>query len=136
MPRASAVVTAAELSVLNFLWENGPSVVRVISSTLYQENTPAYHATVNSLLDQLEKKGYVTRDRSGYAHQFEAAVKRDELIGTELQQIADSHFGGALAPRAQDQPQSLVRSDTRVHSTNRGASQTLIHLVGRLDRRL
>ncbi len=34
-------------------------------------------------------------------HQFEvqAAVKRsDELIGTELQQIADSHFGGALAP--------------------------------------
>ena len=98
MPRASAVVTAAELSVLNFLWENGPSVVRVISSTLYQENTPAYHATVNSLLDQLEKKGYVTRDRSGYAHQFEAAVERDELIGTELQQIADSHFGGALAP--------------------------------------
>ena len=98
MPRASAVVTAAELSVLNFLWENGPSVVRVISSTLYQENTPAYHATVNSLLDQLEKKGYVSRDRSGYAHQFEAAVKRDELIGTELQQIADSHFGGALAP--------------------------------------
>jgi predicted transcriptional regulator len=98
MARPSAIVTDAELSVLNHLWENGSSVVREIASALYSQNTPSYHATVNSLLDQLEQKGYVTRDRSGFAHSFTATIDRPTLVGTQLQQIADSHFDGALSP--------------------------------------
>ena len=98
MARPSAIVTDAELSVLNHLWEHGPSVVREIASALYSLNTPAYHATVNSLLDQLEQKGYVARDRSGFAHSFTAAIDRPTLVGTQLQQIADSYFEGALTP--------------------------------------
>ena len=98
MARPSAIVTDAELSVLNHLWEHGPSVVREIASALYSQNTPAYHSTVNSLLDQLEQKGYVARDRSGFAHSFAAAIDRPALVGTQLQQIADSYFDGALAP--------------------------------------
>ena len=53
---------------------------------------------MNSLLDQLEQKGYVARDRSGFAHSFTATIDRAALVGTQLQQIADSHFDGALAP--------------------------------------
>ena len=98
MARPSAIVTDAELSVLNHLWEHGPSVVREIASALYSQNTPAYHATVNSLLDQLEKKGYVARDRSGFAQRFTATMDRPTLVGTQLQQIADSYFDGALTP--------------------------------------
>jgi predicted transcriptional regulator len=98
MARPSALVTEAELSVLNHLWEHGPSVVREIASALYSDNTPAYHATVNSLLDQLEKKGYVARDRSNFAHSFTAKIDRSELVGSQLQQIADRHFDGMLTP--------------------------------------
>ena len=98
MARPSAIVTDAELSVLNHLWEHGPSVVREIASALYSQNTPAYHATVNSLLDQLEQKGYVARDRSGFAHSFTAIIDRRTLVGTQLEQIADSYFDGALTP--------------------------------------
>ena len=98
MGRPGAIVTEAELSVLEHLWEHGSSVVREISAALYAENTPAYHATVNSLLDQLEKKGFVSRDRSSFAHRFTATIDRSELVGSQLQEIADSHFGGALAP--------------------------------------
>ena len=98
MARPSAIVTEAELSVLNHLWEQGPSVVREIAYALYSENTPAYHATVNSLLDQLEKKGYVARDRSGFAHSFTATIDRSTLVGSQIQQIADSYFDGALTP--------------------------------------
>lgn len=98
MARPGAIVTEAELSVLDHLWEHGPSVVREISSSLYDQNTPAYHATVNSLLDQLEKKGFVERDRTGFAHRYTATVERSKLVGSQLQEIADSHFGGALAP--------------------------------------
>ena len=98
MARPSAIVTDAELSVLNFLWENGASVVREIAFAIYAENTPAFHATVNSLLDQLEQKGYVARDRSGFAHSFTVTIERGDLVGTQLQQIADSYFDGALTP--------------------------------------
>ena len=98
MARPSAIVTNAELSVLNHLWEHGPSVVREIASALYSENIPAYHATVNTLLDQLEQKGYVARDRSGFAHSFTATIDRPTLVGSQLEQIADSYFDGALTP--------------------------------------
>ena len=98
MPRQSALVTDAELSVLEFLWDHGASAVREISQALYRKNTPSYHATVNSLLDQLEAKGYVERDRSGFAHVFTAAVDRSTLVGRQLQEIADDHFDGALTP--------------------------------------
>ena len=98
MPRPSAIVTDAELSVLAYLWDHGPAVVREIAHAIYAANTPAYHATVNSLLDQLEAKGFVARDRSEHAHKFTARVERGELVGSQLQQIADSHFDGALTP--------------------------------------
>jgi len=75
MARPSAIVTEAELSVLNHLWEHGSSVVREISYAIYSDNTQAYHATVNSLLDQLERKGYVARDRSSFAHSFTATIR-------------------------------------------------------------
>ena len=98
MARPSAIVTEAELSVLTHLWEHGSSVVREISYAIYSDNTPAYHATVNSLLDQLEQKGYAARDRSSFAHSFTATIDRSELVGSQLQQIADSHFKGVLTP--------------------------------------
>ena len=98
MARRSAIVTEAELSVLNHLWEHGPSVVREIAHAIYSDNTPAYHATVNSLLDQLEAKGFVQRDRSSFAHKFTATIERSELVGSQLQQLADSYFDGALTP--------------------------------------
>ena len=98
MARPSAIITEAELSVLNHLWEHGSSVVREIAYAIYSDNTPAYHATVNSLLDQLEQKGFVARDRSSFAHSFTATIDRSELVGSQLQQIADSHFGGVLTP--------------------------------------
>lgn len=98
MPRPGAIVTDAELLVLEYLWEHDTSIVREIAFGIYSDNTPAFHATVNSLLDQLEKKQFVVRDRSGVAHRFSAAVERADLVKSQLQEIADSHFDGALAP--------------------------------------
>ena len=98
MPRPGAIVTEAELLVLEYLWEHDGSIVREIAFGLYSDNTPAYHATVNSLLDQLEKKKFVKRDRSGFAHRFSASIERADLVKSQLQEIADSHFDGAFAP--------------------------------------
>jgi len=98
MPRSSSLVTSAELAVLDFLWEHGPAVVRQITQGIYSKNSPALHATVNSLLEQLEAKEFIERDRSGFAHVFQAKITRAMLVGKQLEQLADSHFGGSLTP--------------------------------------
>ena len=53
---------------------------------------------MQKLLDRLEAKGCVDRDRSGPVHVFRAAINRDELIGRRLRAVADSLCGGSLSP--------------------------------------
>ncbi len=98
MPRQRATVTETELAILDVLWEQGAATVREIADRLYEENSPSTHATVKSLLDRLIAKGYVECDRSGFAHVFRTNVDRAKLVGEQLQQLADSHFSGSLAP--------------------------------------
>ncbi len=93
-PRA----TETELAILDVLWNGGPRVVRDITQALYTENNPSSHATVKSLLDRLEEKGLVERDRSGFAHLYRATVTRADFVGSQLQELADSHFEGSLRP--------------------------------------
>lgn len=88
----------AELSVLQTLWERGPSTIRQLTDTLYPSGTEAHYATVQKLLERLESKGCVSRDRSSWAHVFKALIDRDELIGRRLQAVAERLCGGSLTP--------------------------------------
>jgi predicted transcriptional regulator len=98
MARTPQDVTAAELSVLQVLWDGGPSTIRQLTDVLYPGGGPAQYGTVQKLLDRLEQKGFVRRDRTAAAHTFAAAVGRDELIGRRLQDVAEKLCGGSLTP--------------------------------------
>ena len=91
-------VTEAELTVLQCLWERGPATIRQLTDALYPSGTDAQYATVQKLLERLEGKGYVRRDRTPPAHTFTAAVGRDELIGRRLREVAEKLCGGSLTP--------------------------------------
>jgi BlaI family transcriptional regulator, penicillinase repressor len=88
----------AELAVLQVLWQRGPSTIRQLTDRLYPSGTDAHYATVQKLLDRLESKGCVSRDRSAWAHVFQATLDRDELIGRRLQAMAEKLCGGSLTP--------------------------------------
>jgi BlaI family penicillinase repressor len=88
----------AELAVLQRLWESGPATIRHLTDALYPESTDAYYATVQKLLERLEAKGCVRRDRSAWAHVFEALVNRDDIIGRRLEAVAAKLCGGSLTP--------------------------------------
>src|SRR5438105_15155121 len=88
MARTPQDVTEAELAILELLWEQGPAMIRQLTDRLYPQGGRAHYATVQTLLERLEAKDFVTRDRSGAAHSFGAAVGRDELIGRRLQATA------------------------------------------------
>jgi BlaI family transcriptional regulator, penicillinase repressor len=91
-------VTEAELALMQTLWDLGPATIRQLVDRVYQQNGTSVYATVQKLLDRLEAKGFVERDRGGQVHIFRAAVNRDELIGRRLRAVADSLCGGSLSP--------------------------------------
>ena len=98
MARTPQDVTERELAVLQALWDGGPATIRRLTDVLYPGGGAAQYATVQKLLDRLEAKGCVRRDRAGPAHTFSAALGRDELIGRRLRDVAEKLCGGSLTP--------------------------------------
>ena len=98
MARKPQDVTDAELDVLTALWDAGPATIRKLTDRLYPAGSVAQYATVQKLLERLESKGYIRRDRSASVHVFAATVAREDLIGRRLKAIADRLCGGSLTP--------------------------------------
>ena len=98
MKERSVDVSETELAILDVLWELGEATIRQIDERLYDQPTTATYATVQKLLERLEAKRCVGRDRSGFAHVFRATVERKTLIDQRLQDVADKLCGGSLTP--------------------------------------
>src|SRR5271156_2623847 len=98
MNRQKEDVTEAELALLQSLWDDGPATIRQLVERVYEERGTSVYATVQKLLDRLEGKEFVTRDRRASVHVFDAAVDRDQLIGRRLRAVADALCGGSLSP--------------------------------------
>ncbi len=98
MNNAAYDLPDAELAVLQTLWDRGPATIRQLADALYPEGTEAHYATVQKLLERLEAKNCVRRDRSSWAHVFHAILCRDDFIGQRLQAVAEKLCGGSLTP--------------------------------------
>jgi predicted transcriptional regulator len=91
-------VTDAELAVLQTLWESGRATIRQLADILYPGGKAAQYGTVQKLLERLEAKGCVRRDRVPWPHVFEPAIDRETLIGWRLRETAEKLCGGSLTP--------------------------------------
>jgi predicted transcriptional regulator len=127
MARTPQDVTDTELAVLQALWDGGSATIRQLTDGLYPGGGTAQYATVQKLLDRLELKGYVRRDRTPAAHTFQAAVPRDELIGRRLQDVAEKLCGGSLTP--------LLTHLVRARKLSDRERQELRDLIDELDRK-
>jgi predicted transcriptional regulator len=121
-----ADVTDAELAVLQILWDRGPATIRQLTEVLYPPAGEAQYATVQKLLERLESKEHVERDRSGHAHLFRARTDRDTLVGHRLRAMAEKLCGGMMAPLLTH----LVRAETLTTEER----QELRALIDGLDR--
>jgi predicted transcriptional regulator len=91
-------VTDAELVVLQVLWSQGPATIRQLTEAIYPDSGPAYYATVQKLLERLEGKNCIRRERTEGAHVFSAILGPEELIGRRLRAMAEKLCGGSLTP--------------------------------------
>ena len=97
MVKPAKDVTAAELAILEKLWEHESATLKQLSKWLYGAETPSDIATVQKLISRLEAKGCVGRDRDCWPHQFKAIVDRDQLISQRLQATADELCDGTMS---------------------------------------
>jgi len=88
----------SELAIMNLLWQRDPLTARQIREQLYPDETKAQHGTVQRLLQRLEDKGCIQRDRSSAVHLFSAAVSRQAYAGGQLESLAAKLTAGSFAP--------------------------------------
>ena len=117
-------ITEAELSILQFLWEHGAATTREIAVALYEEVTDAKMSSVQKLVERLETKGCVQRDRSERAHRFRALVDQEQFLRSRLQALADRVCDGTLAP--------LITTLVRTKGLSRKEREELRKMIGDL----
>lgn len=127
MVRSPQDVTDAELTVLQILWDRGPSTIRDVTNIAYPDESVDQYSTVKRLLVRLETKGFVRRDEQGPLLVFRAAVDRSDLIGRRLEKLSKTLCGGSISPLlvALVQAKELTRSQRKV----------LVDLIEELDQK-
>lgn len=126
MARTPQDITDAELSVLQALWDFGTATVRELVVRLYSESTLSLNATVQKLLERLEAKKCVKRNRKVWPHQFSAIVQREAIIMRQLQSTADKLCAGEMQP--------LISSLVKARGLSAEDRRSLRGLLDELDR--
>ncbi len=121
--------TPAESALLQVLWKKGDATIRQLADILYPEGTHAHYATVQKLLERLESRGMVRRDRGPRAHRFSPTVSREEFLGGRLHQLAEEFSDGSLPPLLT----ALVRSGRLSAEDRRRLRQLLDELTQEPD---
>ncbi len=88
--------TPAELEVLQFVWEHGPSTVREAMNALNQQRPRAY-TSVMSLMSVMAEKGLLRRKPKGRAFIYEAALGRDGTRSQILKHLLSQVFDGSAS---------------------------------------
>ena len=88
----------AELAVMELLWDEKRLTARRIRETLYPDASRAQHGTVQRLLQRLEEKGFVDRDKTLPVHLFSAAIGREAYASGQLESLTAKLTGGSIAP--------------------------------------
>ena len=83
---------------MELLWEQDRLTARKLREQLYPSASKAQHGTVQRLLQRLEDKGFVERDRTLPVHLFSAVISRQAYASSQLESLADKLTGGSLAP--------------------------------------
>ncbi|WP_029630570.1 BlaI/MecI/CopY family transcriptional regulator [Zavarzinella formosa] len=88
----------AEREVMKLLWDHGPLAVRDVLLRLTEQGQEWTRSTVVTLLQRLEKKGYVASDRSGFAFVFRPLVSREEEMHARMASLAGELCDGEALP--------------------------------------
>jgi len=88
--------TERELDLLKILWDRGHATVREIYNELHACDTQLAYTTVLSLLQTMERKGFVEHSAEGKAYRYSAKVQREQTFRELANTFLDQVFDGAM----------------------------------------
>jgi len=83
-----------ELICLRALWRLGEGTVHDVRKAVSKERILAY-TTIMTLLDRLEKRGFVARRKPGRSYIYRPKMSRDTLREHAVKQLLDGFFDGS-----------------------------------------
>ncbi len=86
----SSTLTDGEHRLMRVLWDRGEATVLEIQELIDDE---LQDSTIRTLLSILEKKGHVTREKSGRAYVYRACLEREESRRKIVRHVVDRFFG-------------------------------------------
>ena len=88
--------TDAELAILRVLWERGPSTVRQVHEILSAVR-PTVYTTILKLMQIMDEKGLVRRDKSQRAHVYQPTFTEAETQKRLVGDLMERAFSGSTA---------------------------------------
>jgi BlaI family transcriptional regulator, penicillinase repressor len=119
--------TAAELQILQVLWERGPSTVREVHEALQEEKALGY-TTVLKLMQIMTTKGLVRRDENQRAHVYEAQQPAEKTKRQFAADMLERVFDGSA--------RELMLHALAAQRSTREEIEELRHLLDEHERNL
>ena len=94
MKNKSTSPTAAELAVLQLLWQRGPLSVKDVHEAL-DSDKPVVYTTVLKTMQVMMEKEMLDRTSAGRKHIYRAILEQDATQDTLLDSFLDKTFGGS-----------------------------------------
>lgn len=93
-------LTPVEWEVMEAVWEHdGSPCVRDIVMSKYPNGEKAY-TTIQTVMNTLEKKGMLTREKIGLVNFYSATKSRNQMAKAELSQMISRVFKGSVPAMA------------------------------------
>ncbi len=87
-----------ELEVMQIMWKDGPMIATEVHQAIAEKRKVAY-STVKTIIDRLEEKGAVRRNRTyGRTILYESVIQKEDLAKPMVHSFIDKLFMGNVRP--------------------------------------
>ncbi len=88
--------TDSELEILQILWRNGPSTVKVVNEILNEKKDVGYTTTLK-FMQIMNEKGLVQRNEDERSHIYSASINQNDTQKVLLDKLLETAFSGSAA---------------------------------------
>lgn len=100
MRKLKKELSPAEWEIMNVIWQQQkPVTVRSVVDKAYPKSEKAY-TTVQTIMNILVEKGFLTRNKKNRLNYYRPAVTRDAILRNSLSRMAKRMFQGSMGTMA------------------------------------
>src|SRR5437867_4602981 len=97
MRRPEPTLTAQELPIMRVVWRLGQATVRDVYESLLENRRVAY-TTVMTMMNVLEAKGYLKKEKHERAYRYRPTRPERTVISSMVREFVNRVFDGAPRP--------------------------------------